>query len=59
MQMMMIVYTIIWYPRGGVKRTWQVYVTSELKIKLFCFFILSTMIRIFIGMEIRFIYRLY
>ena len=30
--------TIIWYPKKGVKHTWQVYVTSELKIKLFCFY---------------------
>ena len=38
-----------------MKHTWQVYVTSELKIKLFCFFILSTMVRIFIGMENRYL----
>ena len=30
--------TIIRYPRMGVKHTWQVYVISELKIKLLCFF---------------------
>ena len=42
---------IIWYPKVGVKHTWQVYVISELKIKLFCFFILSTIAWIFIGME--------
>ena len=26
-----------WYPKVGAKHTWQVYVISELKIKLFCF----------------------
>ena len=36
---------------GRVKHTWQVYVISELKIKLFCFFILRTIAWIFIGME--------
>ena len=46
--------TIIWYPRVGVKHTWQVYVTSELKIKLFCFFILSVMVRIFNVLENRY-----
>ena len=30
--------TIIPYPAVGVKHIWQVYVTSELKVKLFCFF---------------------
>ena len=32
------------YPAVEVKHTWQVYVTSELKIKLFCFFTVRTMV---------------
>ena len=50
-----MVTTIIWYPKVGVKHTWQVYVTSELKIKLFTFFILSTNVWIFIGMKNRYL----
>ena len=34
-----------------VKHTSQAYVTTELKIKMFCFFVLSTIALIFIGME--------
>ena len=48
-----MVTTIIWYPKVGVKHTQQIYVTSELKIRLFCFFILSTIVWIFTGMENR------
>ena len=47
--------TIIWYLKVGVKQIWQVYVASKLKIKLFCFFILSTIVWIFIGVENTFI----
>ena len=43
--------TIILYLKLGMKHIWQVYVTSELKIKLFCLFILSTIAWIFMGME--------
>ena len=32
------------YPAVEVKYTWQVYATSELKIKLFCFFTVRTMV---------------
>ena len=38
---------IISYPTVEVKHIWQVCVTSELKIKLFCFFTIPTMIWIF------------
>ena len=43
--------TIITYQKVGVNYTKQVYVICELKIHLFCFFILSTIEWIFIGME--------
>ena len=43
--------TIIWCPELGVKHTRLVYVISELKIKLLCFFILSIIAWIFICME--------
>ena len=39
----------------GEKHTWQVYVTSELKMKLFCFFTSRTMVWIFIGLEKRYL----
>ena len=45
----------IWYPKVGVKHTWQVYVTSELKIKLFCFFVLSTIVWVFICFDNRYL----
>ena len=47
---------IIRYPRVSVKQTWQVYVTSELKIKLLCFFTLRTMVWVFIGLKNIYIY---
>ena len=47
---------IIWYPRMGMNHTWQVYVTTELKIKLCCFFNSSTMVWILIGIENRYFY---
>ena len=53
--MMVTVYAIIWYPRVGVIHTWQVYVTSELKKKRFCFFILSIMVWIFIVIKKRYL----
>ena len=37
------------------KHIWQVYVTSELKIKLFCFFTISAMIWIFIAVKNRYL----
>ena len=43
--------TIIRYPKVGVKHTLQVYVISELKIKLLCFFTLPIMVSIFIGVN--------
>ena len=33
------------------KHIWQVYVTSELKIKLFCFFTIGAMVWIFIALK--------
>ena len=42
---------IILYPRVSVKQTWQVYVTSELKIKLLCFFALRTMVWVLIRLK--------
>ena len=39
--------TIISNPTIEVKHTWQVYVTGELKIKLFCFFTIRVMEWIF------------
>ena len=47
--------TIIRYPRVGVKYTWQVNVSSELKLKLFCFFTLRTMVWIFIDLVKRYL----
>ena len=47
--------TIITYPAVEVKYTWQVYVTSELKIKLFCFFTVRTMVWIFIVVQNRYL----
>ena len=35
------------------KNIWQVYVTSELKIKLFCFFTMRAMVWIFTAMKNR------
>ena len=43
------------YPRVGVKRLWQVYVTSELKIKLFCLFTFHNVVWIFIGVGKRYL----
>ena len=34
---------------------WQVYVTSELKIELFCFFTIGTMVWIFIAVKNRYL----
>ena len=39
--------------KEGIKHTWQVYVTSELKIYLFCFFTVCTMVWIFIAVKNR------
>ena len=47
--------TTITYPAVEVNYTWQVYVTSELKIKLFCFFTVRTMVRIFIAVKNRYL----
>ena len=35
---------IIPYPKVEVKHIWKVYVTSELKVKLFCFIIIRVMV---------------
>ena len=43
--------TIIPYPTVEVKHIWQVYVTSELQIKLFCFFTMRAMVLIFIAVK--------
>ena len=48
-------FTIITYLTVEVKHTWQVYVTSELKIKLFCFFTVSTIVWIFIAVKNRYL----
>ena len=45
----------ITYPAVEVKYTWQVYVTSELKIKLFCCFTVRTMVWIFIAVKNRYL----
>ena len=37
------------------KHIWQVYVTSELKIKLFCFFTIGAMVWIFIALKNRYL----
>ena len=47
--------TIITYPAVEVKYSWQVYVTSELKIKLFSFFTVHTMVWIFIVVKNRYL----
>ena len=47
--------TIIPYPTVEVKRIWQVYVPSELKIKLFRFFTIRTMVWIFIAGKNRYL----
>ena len=39
--------TIITDPTVEVKHSWQVYVTGELKIKLFCFFTVRTIVWVF------------
>ena len=44
-------YMINPYPIVEVKHIWQVYVTSELKIKLFCFFTIPAMVWIFIAVK--------
>ena len=46
---------MIAYVTVEVKHIWQVYVTSELKTKLFCFFTIRTMVWIFIAVEKRFL----
>ena len=38
-----------------VKRNWQVYVTSELKIKLLCFLTLRSIVWVFISVEKRYL----
>ena len=47
--------TIIPYPTVQEKHIWQVYVTSELKIKLFCFFTIRAMVWIFITVKNRYL----
>ena len=46
---------IIPYPTVKLKHIWQFYVTSELKIKLFCFFTIRAMIWIFIAVKKRYL----
>ena len=46
---------IIQYPIVEVKHIWQVYVTSELKIKLVCFFSVRAIILIFIAEKNRYL----
>ena len=46
---------IIPYPTVEVKHIWQVYVTSELKIKLFYFFTMCAMVWIFIAVKNRYL----
>ena len=45
--------TIIPYPTVEVKHIWQVYVASELKIKLFCFFTIRPIVWLFIAVKSR------
>ena len=42
---------IIPCPTVELKHIWQVYVTSELKIKLFCFLTIRCMVGIFIAVK--------
>ena len=46
---------IIPYQTVEVKQIWEVYVTNGLKIKLFCFFTIRTMIWIFIAVKNRYL----
>ena len=46
---------IIPYPTVEEKHIWQVYETSELKIELFCFFTIGTMVWIFIVVKNRYL----
>ena len=43
------------YPRVGLKRIWEVYVTSEPKIKLLCLFTFHTVVWIFTGVGKRYL----
>ena len=47
--------TIVSYPTLEDKHIWQVYVTNELKIKLFCFFTIRAMVWILITMKNRYL----
>ena len=47
--------TVIPYPTVEVKHIWQVYATSELKMKLFCFCIICVMVWFFIAVENRYL----
>ena len=46
---------IIPYPTFEEKHIWQVYVTSELKIKLFYFFTIEAMVGVFIAVKNRYL----
>ena len=45
----------IQYPTVEVKHIWKVYVTSELKTKLFCFFTIRSLEWIFIAVKNRYL----
>ena len=51
----MVLCVIIPYPTVEVKHMWQIYVTSELRIKFFCFFTIRTMVWIFIVVKNRYL----
>ena len=51
----MVLCVIIPYPTVEVKHMWQLYVTSELRIKFFCFFTIRTMVWIFIVVKNRYL----
>ena len=44
-----------YYPTVKLKHIWQVYVTIELKIKLFCFFTKRATVSIFIAVKKRYL----
>ena len=46
---------IIPYPTVEVKHIWQVYVTTGLKIKLFYFFTIPTIVWVFIAVKNRYL----
>ena len=43
------------YPAVEEKHIWQVYITSELKIELFCFFTIGAMVWILIALKNRYL----